>query len=120
MTRRFLRLPWRQKLTFLRRLLADKRVPLYAKLFLVGPSVYLAFPLDLIPDFIPVLGYLDDIAIIVATMALVIRLTPPAVLDDLLVVLLGLSIFFRLCPQEVVEEHLQRLAASLDADQRGS
>ena len=94
MTRRFLRLPWRQKLTFLRRLLADKRVPLYARLFLLGPSVYLAFPLDLIPDFIPIVGQLDD----------------------LLVVLLGLSIFFRLCPQEVVEEHLQRLAASLDAD----
>ena len=42
------------------RLAADERVPLRVKLALAGLAVYLASPWDLIPDFIPVLGQLDD------------------------------------------------------------
>jgi uncharacterized membrane protein YkvA (DUF1232 family) len=46
-------------------LLADRAVPRSAKIALAAVAVYLASPLDLIPDFIPVIGYLDD-ALLVA------------------------------------------------------
>ena len=52
----------------LRRLLADDRVPRRRKLVLAGLAAYLAFPFDLVPDFIPVVGQLDDV--IVAGLAL--------------------------------------------------
>ena len=46
-------------------LLADRQVPMAAKVALAAVAVYLVSPLDLIPDFIPFLGYLDD-ALLVA------------------------------------------------------
>jgi uncharacterized membrane protein YkvA (DUF1232 family) len=46
-----------------RRLLADSRVPRRHKALLAGLVAYLASPLDLIPDFIPVIGQLDDVLI---------------------------------------------------------
>ena len=55
-------------LVLMRRLLADPRVPRRRKLLLVGLVGYLALPFDLVPDFIPVAGQLDD-AIIVADRA---------------------------------------------------
>jgi uncharacterized membrane protein YkvA (DUF1232 family) len=42
------------------RLVADPRLPRSAKLALLAAAVYLASPIDLIPDFVPVVGYLDD------------------------------------------------------------
>jgi len=55
--------------TLLRRLAADPDVPRGVRLRLVAAAVYLAFPLDLVPDFIPVVGYADDILVV----ALVLR-----------------------------------------------
>jgi uncharacterized membrane protein YkvA (DUF1232 family) len=46
-------------------LMADRRVPAQAKATLVGVMAYLALPFDLIPDFIPVLGYLDDLVLVI-------------------------------------------------------
>src|SRR5919109_1324713 len=48
-------------LVLVRRLLADARVPRPRKLVLAGLLAYLAFPLDLVPDFVPVAGQLDDV-----------------------------------------------------------
>lgn len=45
-------------------LLADRQVPTAAKVALVAVAVYLASPVDLIPDFIPFLGYLDDVLLV--------------------------------------------------------
>lgn len=73
-------------------LLRDPRVPAGQKLILVGIAGYVILPIDLIPDFIPVLGQLDDIA----------------------VVLLGLDLFIRSAPQDVVNEHLSRIAQDKD------
>ncbi|HZC68601.1 MAG TPA: M28 family peptidase [Nitrospirales bacterium] len=47
------------------RLMADKRVPVQAKATLAGVAAYLAMPFDLIPDFIPVVGYLDDLVLVI-------------------------------------------------------
>lgn len=61
--------------------LKDKQTPLPAKI-LAGITVGCALsPIDLIPDFIPVLGYLDDLLILPALAALMIRLIPPEVME---------------------------------------
>src|SRR4051812_14457011 len=74
--RRFLALPSRGKLRFGHLLLIDPAVPLPAKLVLVVLVGYLALPLDLIPDFIPVLGQADDIAMIVLAVAILMFAVP--------------------------------------------
>jgi uncharacterized membrane protein YkvA (DUF1232 family) len=60
----------------------DPRTPLLVRLLAVVIAAYALSPIDLIPDFIPVLGYLDDLILIPAGLALVIRLTPPEVMTD--------------------------------------
>ncbi|MEJ7779793.1 MAG: YkvA family protein [Daejeonella sp.] len=60
----------------------DKRTPVLAKI-LIGITVgYLLSPIDLIPDFIPVLGLLDDLIIVPLLIALSIKLIPESVLND--------------------------------------
>lgn len=60
----------------------DKRTPSSAKI-LIGITVgYLMCPIDLIPDFIPVLGLLDDLIIVPALIALSIKLIPPIVWNE--------------------------------------
>ena len=54
----------------------------YAKAVIVCVVGYALSPIDLIPDFIPVLGYLDDLVLIPLGIALVLRMIPPAVLDE--------------------------------------
>src|SRR5262249_21221084 len=58
----------------------DPRVPWYAKALAIGVATYGLSPIDLIPDFIPVLGYVDDLIIVPAGIALVIRLIPPEIM----------------------------------------
>lgn len=77
----FLKLFWR--------LLLDRRVPLWPKLLLSLLLAYLLAPLDLVADFLPGLGQLDD----------------------LIVLFLGLQAFVRLCPREVMREHVEAIAA---------
>ncbi len=77
----FARLYWR--------LFRDWRVPILPKALLVLALVYVVSPLDVIPDFIPVIGEMDDIV----------------------VVLSGLWLFIRLCPPEVVRETVHDIAA---------
>jgi uncharacterized membrane protein YkvA (DUF1232 family) len=60
-------------LVLCRRLLADSRVPRRHKALLAGLIGYLASPLDLIPDFIPVIGQLDDVLIAVLALRTVRR-----------------------------------------------
>ncbi len=69
-------------LVLFKRLLGDGRVPRTGKLMLFGVAGYVAFPLDLIPDFIPVLGQLDDIVIVPAGFYLVWRMIPREVWTD--------------------------------------
>lgn len=60
----------------------DPRVPWYAKAVAVSVAAYAASPIDLIPDFIPLLGYLDDLVIVPLGIALVVRLIPPAIMAE--------------------------------------
>ena len=70
----------------------DERVPTQQKLVLGAVAAYLAFPIDIIPDFIPVLGQLDDLGVL----------------------LFGLDWFIRNAPPEVVDEHMARIARHED------
>ena len=58
----------------------DPRVPWYARFFMALVVAYAFSPLDLIPDPIPVLGYLDDLILLPLGIALAIRLIPPEIL----------------------------------------
>lgn len=60
----------------------DPRTPWYAKLLAAGIVAYAFSPIDLIPDFVPVLGYLDDLILIPLGIALAIHWIPDAVLAE--------------------------------------
>ena len=60
----------------------DPRTPWIARLVAALVIGYALSPLDLIPDFIPVLGYLDDLVLLPLGIALALRLIPPAVLAE--------------------------------------
>lgn len=60
----------------------DKRTPTSAKMLIGLTMGYLLSPIDLIPDFIPVLGILDDLIIVPALIALSIKLIPKTVLNE--------------------------------------
>ena len=78
--------------TFARRLKADllalslaardPRTPWVARAWALLVLAYALSPIDLIPDFIPVLGYLDDLLLVPAGLWLALRLIPPAVLEE--------------------------------------
>lgn len=69
------------------RLLTDSRVLFGAKALLVGAAVYALSPLDFIPDALPFLGEVDDLAIF----------------------LMACRTFIQLCPREVLDEHVARI-----------
>ncbi len=69
-------------------LMIDPRVHPLAKLVPIASLAYLFWPVDLLPDVVPVLGQIDDVGL----------------------VMLGLRLFFEFSPPEVVREHLRRLA----------
>jgi uncharacterized membrane protein YkvA (DUF1232 family) len=54
----------------------DRRTPWYAKAIAVAVAAYALSPIDLIPDFIPVLGYLDDLVIVPIGILIAVRLMP--------------------------------------------
>lgn len=84
---RIVRLPWRAKAKLAWALLRDARVPLWLRAVLPALVLYLAMPFDIIPDFIPVVGYLDD----------------------LLLIAIAAGVLLRFIPAELIEEHLSQL-----------
>jgi uncharacterized membrane protein YkvA (DUF1232 family) len=62
--------------------LRKKETPIIAKIFAGLTIIYALSPIDLIPDFIPVLGYLDDIIILPGLIALTVRLIPPNIFEE--------------------------------------
>lgn len=70
------------------RLLREPSIPVYLKAVPLAALAYVLSPLDFLPDFIPIVGQLDDIG----------------------VVILGLKLFLRLCPDEAVAFHREAIA----------
>jgi uncharacterized membrane protein YkvA (DUF1232 family) len=60
----------------------DPRVPLYARIFAAGVVAYAFSPIDLIPDFIPVFGYLDDLILVPLGIALALKMVPPPIMAE--------------------------------------
>ena len=80
----FLSLRSRRKLTFVRLVMRDRRVPWYVKTIPVLLAVYLISPIDIIPDIIPVLSYMDDVVIALLAFFLIFKLTSGPVVTDLI------------------------------------
>ncbi len=72
----------KQELAFYQRVLQHTQTPMLAKALLWCAVGYLLLPFDLIPDFIPVLGQLDDLVIVPLLIVLAMRLTPDSVIAD--------------------------------------
>ncbi len=60
----------------------DPRLPWYARVFAAGVAAYAFSPIDLIPDFIPILGYLDDLVIVPLGVWLALKMVPAPVLEE--------------------------------------
>jgi uncharacterized membrane protein YkvA (DUF1232 family) len=60
----------------------DPRVPWYVKLLAAAIAAYALSPIDLIPDFVPVLGYVDDLIIVPAGILLTVRLMPSGLMEE--------------------------------------
>lgn len=93
MFERFKSLPqvWRTGRLALR-LLRDPRVPTAAKVLFGATVLYMLSPIDVVPDWLPVLGQADDIVVLMA----------------------GLNLFLRACPKWLVEEHEDALGSRRD------
>src|SRR4030042_5323458 len=74
----------------------DRRPPWYAKAFIILIVAYALSPVDLLPDFIPVIGYLDDLILVPAGIYLAIKMVPLTVMNE--------------CRQKVVSGKLDRRA----------
>lgn len=79
--RRILDLPLRSKIALAWRLFRDPETPVPVRAVMPLLLLYLAMPLDLIPDFIPVIGQLDDVFVVVVGLALVLWLTPSPLIE---------------------------------------
>lgn len=60
----------------------DPRTPWYARVFTAAVVAYAFSPIDLIPDMIPVLGYLDDLVLVPLGAFLAVKMIPPQVMED--------------------------------------
>jgi uncharacterized membrane protein YkvA (DUF1232 family) len=79
---RVYKLPFQQKVALAIGLMRDERVPTGLRMLPPLLILYLAMPLDLIPDFIPVIGQLDDIMVVLVGGALLVKFAPIGLLDE--------------------------------------
>jgi uncharacterized membrane protein YkvA (DUF1232 family) len=72
----------KRELTVYQRVLRDPRTPWLPRLILGAAVGYFLMPIDLIPDFIPVLGQLDDLLIVPGLVTLALKLLPEGLLEE--------------------------------------
>jgi len=82
MQRKTLVLRFKEELRVYRLVLQDDRTPQLAKWLLGIAVAYTLSPIDLIPDFIPILGHLDDLVILPLLVITAVKLIPPSVIED--------------------------------------
>jgi uncharacterized membrane protein YkvA (DUF1232 family) len=73
---------FKRELATYQSVLADSRTPVGAKIFLGLAVGYLCMPFDLIPDFIPLIGHLDDMIIVPALVYVALRFIPPELVNE--------------------------------------
>jgi uncharacterized membrane protein YkvA (DUF1232 family) len=73
---------FRRELKVYRLVLRDPRTPRMAKLLLALAVAYAALPFDLIPDFIPVIGHVDDVIIVPVLVIMALKVIPQEVVDE--------------------------------------
>ena len=86
LAKRIAKLPFFDKISLAGSLFRDNRVPIAPRIIALALVLYIASPIDLVPDFIPVIGYFDDI----------------------LIVLVGAGLLLRSIPRYIIEEHVSR------------
>ena len=74
-------LSWRNRLRLAAALTTDERIPASVRLIPPLLVLYLAMPLDVVPDFIPLLGQLDDLAVLGVGMGLLMKFAPVQVIE---------------------------------------
>jgi uncharacterized membrane protein YkvA (DUF1232 family) len=75
-------LPLRSKVMLAGLLMRDERIPTGLRILPPLLILYLALPLDLVPDFIPVIGQIDDIVVVLVGGALLVKYAPMGVVDE--------------------------------------
>lgn len=88
MASRLEKLAWPDRLRLIWNLSQDDRLPIWSRAVLIGPAAYLLSPIDLLPDFIPFLGRLDDSVVFSA----------------------GMDLATLLIPRQIIEQHLDQIA----------
>ena len=79
---RVYKLPLRYKIALATGLMRDERLPVGLRVLPPLLIMYLALPLDIVPDFIPVIGQLDDVLVLMIGGALMVKFAPMGVLDE--------------------------------------
>jgi uncharacterized membrane protein YkvA (DUF1232 family) len=80
--KRAARLSLKAKLRLARAMFGDSRIPLAVRAIPPALVLYLAMPLDLVPDFVPVLGQLDDVLVLIVAVSLIFRFVPRGLLIE--------------------------------------
>jgi uncharacterized membrane protein YkvA (DUF1232 family) len=70
-----------QRLRYYFLILSDRQTPWYLKLILTAALLYILFPMDFLADTVPLIGWLDDLAVASFVIALAIRQAPKEVVD---------------------------------------
>ncbi len=76
------KLPWPARLRLVVALTRDERIPRAVRLIPPLLVLYLAMPIDLVPDFIPVLGQLDDVLVAIVAVGLIVKFAPMDVIES--------------------------------------
>lgn len=81
--RRFLQLDRSERLRFARLVLNDSSVAFAPRLIAAGAAAYLAMPIDVIPDFIPIIGHADDFLVVTLLLTVMTRVLPSEEMEAL-------------------------------------